>query len=140
MPFPEGHLQRLEEDLAAQERWLYTLRRHIAGLQDRVSAHEKIIALGRDQILLRAVEDLYEQRELFEHASDDPQAFFEERRVRVLDDAAVTVNREPQRFAVEARFETTTLKYGVGWSPHAGFYAIEDEAPNADTAGEEERP
>ena len=40
MPIPEEHLQRLEENLLAQERWLSTLQRHIAGLQDEVSAYE----------------------------------------------------------------------------------------------------
>jgi hypothetical protein len=49
MPIPEDHLQRLEENLLAQERWLRTLRQHIASLQDEVSAYEMILALGRDQ-------------------------------------------------------------------------------------------
>jgi hypothetical protein len=40
--------------------------------------------------------------------------------------------------AVEARFVTATLRYGVGWSPRAGFYVI-SEPPNADVAGEEAR-
>lgn len=142
MPIPDDHLQRLEEDLSAQERWLRTLRRHIAGLQDEVSAYEMILALGRDQSLLRALQDLHDRPELFEPASDDPRAFFEARRVRVPDDAtltvtSVTVNREPRRYAVEARFVTKTLRYGVGWSPRAGFYVIADESPSADVMGEE---
>jgi hypothetical protein len=144
MPIPEDHLQRLEEDLSAQERWLRTLRRHIAGLQDEVSAHEMILALGRDQSLLQVLEDLYDRPELFERASDEPRAFFEQRNVRVPDDATVTVktvtvNRDPRRYAVEARFVTATLKYSVGWSPRAGFYVIA-EPSSADVAGEEARP
>jgi hypothetical protein len=144
MPIPEDHLQRLGENLLAQERWLRTLRRHIAGLQDEVSAYEMLLALGRDQSLLRALDDLYDRPELFERVSDDPRAFFEERSIRVPDNAtvtvkSVTVNREPRRSAVEARFVTATLKYGVGWSPGAGFYVIA-EPPNADVAGEEAQP
>jgi hypothetical protein len=141
MPIPEEHLQRLEENLSAQERWLSTLQRHIAGLQDEVSAYETILALGRDPRLLRALKDLNDRPELFETASDDPRAFFEERSVRVPDGAtitvkATTVNRAPRRYAVEARFVTATLHYGVGWSPRAGFYAIA-ESHSADVAGEE---
>ena len=144
MVIPEDHLQRLEENLSVQERWVQTLRRHIAGLQDELSAYEMILALGRDQSLLRALEDLYDRPELFKRASDGPRAFFEERSVQLPDDATmtvktVTVNREPPRYAVEARFVTTTLKYRVGWSPGAGFYAIREPA-SADAAGEEARP
>ena len=128
MPIPEEHLRRLEEDLSAQERWLPTLRRHIAGLLDEVAAIETMIALGRDQSLLRVLENLNDQPELFEQACDEPRAFFEERNVRLPGDASVTVNRDPRRYAVEARFVRETLNYGVGWSPHAGFYAI-DESP-----------
>jgi hypothetical protein len=144
MPIPEEHLQRLEENLSAQERWLRTLRRHVEGLQDEVSAYEMMLALGRDQRLLRALEDLYDRPELFEQAADDPRAFFEERSVRVPEGATVTVktvivNRGPRRYAVEARFVTATLNYGVGWSPRAGFYVVA-EPPSADVAGEEARP
>jgi hypothetical protein len=140
MPIPEDHLQRLNENLSAQERWLCTLRRKIAGLQDEASAYEMIGALGRDQTLLQVLSDLYDRPELFERAADEPRAFFEERSVRIPDGATVTVktvtvNRHPRRYAVEARFVTATLKYGVGWSPRVGFYAIA-EPPSADVEGE----
>jgi hypothetical protein len=143
MPIPEGHRQRLEENLAAQERWLRSLRRHIDGLQDEVSAYETMIALGRDQALLEVLEDLYDRPELFESAADDPRAFLEERSVRVPDNAAVTVktvteNRSPRRYAVEARFHTKTLTYRAGWSPRAGFYATA-EPPSPDARDEEAR-
>ena len=141
MPIPEDHLQRLEEDLSAQEHWLRTLRRHIAGLQDEVLAHEMIVALGRDQSLLGVLGNLYDRPELFERASNEPRAFFVERSVRIPDDAAVTVktvtvNRDLQRRAVEARFVTAALKYGVGWSPNSGFYVI-SESPGTDAEGEQ---
>jgi hypothetical protein len=63
------------------------------------------------------------------------------RSVRFPDDATltvktVTVNRGPRQYAVEARFVTPTLRYGVGWSPRVGFYVIA-EPLNADLAGEE---
>ncbi|HXZ71579.1 MAG TPA: hypothetical protein VEH31_12025 [Streptosporangiaceae bacterium] len=141
MPIPEVHLQRLEENLLAQERWLRTLRRHIAGLQDEASAYEMILALGRDQRLLRVLEDLCDRPELFDEAASDPRAFFEERSVRFPDDAtltvkAVTVNRGPRQYSVEARFVTATLKYGVGWSPQVGFYVLAEHL-SADVADEE---
>jgi len=144
MPIPEDHLQRLKENLSAQERWLRTLRQQIAGLQDEVSAYEMILALGRDQTLLQVLGDLYDRPELFERAADEPRAFFEERGVRVPDGATVTVktvtvNRHPRRYAIEARFVTATLKYGVGWSPRVGFYSIA-EPPIADVEGEEALP
>jgi hypothetical protein len=143
MPIPEGHLQRLKENLAAQEHWMRTLQRQIAGLQDEVSAYEMILALGRDESLLRALEDLYDRPELFERVSDEPRAFFEERGVRFPDGATVTVktttvNRGRLRHAIEARFVTATLQYGVGWSPQAGFYVI-SEPPIAHVAGDEAR-
>jgi hypothetical protein len=144
MPIPEDHLQLLNENLSAQERWLRTLRRQIAGLQDEATAHEMILALGRDQTLLQVLNDLYDQPELFERAADEPRSFFEERSVRVPDGATVTVktvtvNRNPRRYAVEARFVTDTLKYGLGWSPRVGFYTIA-EPPSADVQGKEALP
>ena len=144
MPIPEDHLQRLEENLLAQERWLRTLRQHIAGLQDEVLAYEMILALGRDQRLLRVLGDLCDQPELFDEAAGDPRAFFQERSVPFPDDATltvktVTVNRGPRQYTVEARFVTATLKYGVGWSPRVGFYVI-SEALSADAAGGEAQP
>jgi hypothetical protein len=131
MPIPREQLRRLEEQLSAQGRWLATLRRQIAGLQDEVSAYEMMLALGRDQSLLQVLGELYDRPELFDQACDDPRRFFEERSVRVPNGASVTVksvtvNREPPRQAVEACFVTETLNYGVGWSPRAGFYAVSD--------------
>lgn len=141
MSIPKDHLRRLEENLSAQERWMSTLRRRIEGLQDEVAACETLVALGRDRSLLRALEELHDRPELFERASDDPRAFFEERSVRDPDGADVTVktttvNRGPPRYAVEARFDTATLKYRVGWSSHTGFYAIVEEALGADAGAE----
>jgi hypothetical protein len=129
VPIPKHQLERLDDDLSAQEHWLRTLRRKIAGLQDEASAIETIIAIGRDSALLRALEDLYDRPELFEQASSDPRAFFENRGARVPSDAVLTVrtvteNGGAPRHAIEARFAAETLAYGVGWSPRAGFYLI----------------
>ena len=141
MPIPKEQLQRLEEQLSAQERWLPTVRRRIAGLQDEVSAYEMILALGRDQSLLQVLGELYDRSELFDPIRDDPRGFFEERGVRLPAGAnvtvkSVTVNREPPHYAVEACFVMETQRYGVGWSPRAGFYAI-SEPPGFDEAGEQ---
>jgi hypothetical protein len=115
MPIPEGQLRRLKEDLSAQERWLRTLQRHIAALQDEASAYEMILALGRDQRLLEVLEDLYDEPELFEPAAAEPRAFFEERGIRLPVDATLAVKTEnvdqgPRLLAVEARFVTATLR------------------------------
>jgi hypothetical protein len=143
MPIPKEQLQRLEEQLSAQERWVPTLRRKIAGLEDEVSAYEMMLALGRDRSLLQVLDDLNDRPELFDRARDDPRGFFEERGVRLPDGAdvtvkTVTVNRERPRYAVEARFVTEWQQYGVGWSPRAGFYAI-SEPPGFDAASEQAR-
>ena len=129
MPIPEDQLRRLDENLVAQESWLGTLRRHIAGLQDEVSAYETMLALGRDQGVRRVLEELHDRRELFDQAAENPRAFFAERRARLPDDATVTVkalsvDRHPPRYAVEARFVRETLSFGVGWSAPLGFYLI----------------
>jgi hypothetical protein len=143
MPIPKEQLERLEEQLSAQERWVPTLRRQIAGLQDEVSAYEMMLALGRDRRLLQVLGELYDRPELLDRARDDPHGFFQDRGVRVPDGASVTVksvtvNREPPRYAVEARFVMETQNYGVGWSPRAGFYAT-SEPPECDTASEQTR-
>jgi len=138
MPISEEHLRRLEEGLSGQEHWLLTLRRHIAGLLDEAAAIETMLALGRDQSLMRVLENLNDQPELFEQAFDEGRAFFEERNVRFPDGAKVTVNADPGRYAVEARFVRETLNYGVGWSPKAGFYTINE--PLAFLTGSEVRP
>jgi hypothetical protein len=143
MPIPKEQLERLEEQLSAQERWVPTLRRQIAGLQDEVSAYEMMLALGRDRRLLRVLGELYDRAELFDRVRDDPHGFFQDEGVVVPDGASVTVktvtvNREPPRYAVEARFVTDTRSYGVGWSPRAGFYAT-SEPPEIDLASEQPR-
>ena len=144
MPIPEGQLRRLEENISAQEPWLRTLQRHIAALQDEASAHETILALSRDQNLLAVLGELHDEPQLFEQAAAEPRAFFEERGVQLPDDATVavttaSVNRGPRQFAVEARFVTATLRYGVGWSPRSGFYAIREPSDDH-VPGEEARP
>jgi hypothetical protein len=143
MPIPKEQLQRLDEQLSAQECWLPTLRRRIAGLQDEVSAYEMMLALGRDHNLLQVLEELYDRPELFDQACDDPRGFFEERSVPLPDQAnvtvkSVTVNRKPPRYAVEAHFVTETQDYGVGWSPRGGFYAFFGP-PGVDAAGGQAR-
>ena len=102
-----------------------------------------MLALGRDQGLLEVLGDLHDRPELFERASDEPRVFFEERNIRIPDDATVTVkteivNRDRRRNAVEAWFVTATLKYGVGWSPQVGFY-VNTEPPGTDVTKEETR-
>lgn len=144
MPIPDDHRQRLEENLSAQERWLTTLRRHIAGLQDEVSAYETMLTLGRDQTLLRVLEELHDRPELFRTARGDPRAFFEQRGVRLPEGAIVTVkglteNRAPRRYVLEARIDTGTLTFVVGWSPRAGFYAVR-EFPCGGPESQEVRP
>lgn len=139
MSLPEDQLRWLEESISAQEQWLRTLRRHIAAMQDEASAHETILALARDQSLRAVLEDLHTQPELFGRVAADPRAFFEERGVRLPAGAdisvkTVTVNQRPRLVAVEARFVTATLRYGVGWSPRSGFYAI-PETTNAHWGG-----
>lgn len=141
MPIPDDHLQRLEVDLSGRERWLRTLRLQITALQDEASAHEMILALGRDPNVLRGLHELYDRPELGERIAQDPRSFFEERGIRLADD--VTVTSDSQRSAIEARFLTSTLEYGVGWSRRDGFYLVilpgyvnvasnEPGAPNAE--------
>lgn len=124
MPVPDEHLEHLEADLLGRQGWLRTLQRQIASLQDEASAHEMILALGRDPDLLRVLDELYDQPELAGRIAQDPRSFFEERGIRVLDGATVTVTSEPERSAIEARFVTPTLEYGVGWARRDGFYVF----------------
>jgi len=124
MPIPDDHLQRLEADLSGRERWLRTLRLQIAGLEDEASAHEMILVLGRDPDLLQVLHELYDRPELGERIAQDPRSFFEERGIQLPDDATVTVTSDGQRSAIEARFLTSTLEYGVGWSRRDGFYLV----------------
>jgi hypothetical protein len=122
---PDDHLQRLEADLAVHEARLRTLRLQIALIQDEVSAHERIVALGRDPEVLRVVHELCDQPELAERIAQDPPSFFEERGIQVPDEATVTVTTDPPRSAIEAHFVTPTLEYGVGWARRDGFYLIQ---------------
>jgi hypothetical protein len=124
MPIPSDHLRRLEADLSGRERWLDSLRLKVAGLQDEVFAHETILALARDPEILLVLHELHDRPELGEQIARDPKAFFEERGVRLLEGAIVTVVSDPERSAIEARFRTPTLNYGVGWSRRRGFYLV----------------
>jgi hypothetical protein len=83
VPIPDDHLQRLEADLSAREGWLRTLRRQIATLEDEASAHEMILALGRDPDLLLVLHELHDHPELGQRIAEEPRSFFEERGVRV---------------------------------------------------------
>jgi xanthine/CO dehydrogenase XdhC/CoxF family maturation factor len=129
LAIPPEHLERLEADLAAHESWLRTLRLQIAALEAEASAHEMMLRLGRDPELLRALDELHDQPDLAERIAKDPRAFFEERGIELPDAASVTVTTDPERSAVEARFDNSPVAYGVGWSRADGFYLIAAPEP-----------
>jgi hypothetical protein len=124
MPVPEDHLRLLEADLAGRKQWLNTVQVKIAGLQDEVSAHEMILALGSDPAVLQVLHDLHDHPELGEQIGRDPWSFFSERGIRVPREAAVTVTTDPRHVSIEARFATPTFDYGIGWSRPNGFYMV----------------
>jgi hypothetical protein len=125
VPIPDDHLQRLEADLSAREGWLRTLRRQIATLEDEASAHEMILALGRDPDLLHVLHELHDHPELGQRIAEEPRSFFEERGVRVPEGATVTATSDQESTTIEARFVTQSLQYGGGWSRRDGFYIVQ---------------
>ena len=131
MPIPPEHLERLEAELSDHESRLRTLRPQITALEAEASAHEMVLMLGRNPDLLRVLNELHDQPDLGERIAKDPNSFFEERGIEVPDGATVTVTTDPERSAVEARFDNPLIDYSVGWSRVDGFYLIEaPEPPN----------
>jgi hypothetical protein len=124
MPLPEKHLSRLEADLSARERWLQTLQLQITALQEEASAHETILALGRDPEIIQLLHELHDSPELRNRIAQDTRSFFEARGIRILDGENVTLTDGPKDLSIEARFITPTLRYGVGWSRRSGFYLV----------------
>jgi hypothetical protein len=122
MPVPDKHLERLKEDLEGRERWLGTLRLHLAALQDEANAHEIILALGRDPNLRRVLGELYDRPDLDDRIAEDPRSFFEEKGVDIPE--GVTLTSNSARSSLEASFQTTTVEFGVGWSRQDGFYLV----------------
>jgi hypothetical protein len=127
LPIPPEHLERLEAELSGHESWLQTLRRQIEVLEAEASAHEMMLWLGRDASLRRALDELHDQPDLAERIAEDPRSFFEKRGVELPRGATVT--SDPERSAVEARFDNPPFDYGVGWSPVDGFYLIPAPEP-----------
>jgi len=128
LPIPPEHLERLEAQLSEHESWLQTLQLQIEALEAESSAHELMLRLGRDPELLRALDELHDQPDLGKRIAKDPRAFFEKRGIELPDGAAVRVRTDPERSAVEARFDNP-LDYGVGWSRTDGFYLIQAQDP-----------
>jgi hypothetical protein len=131
MPIPREHLDRLEAELSDHESRLRTLQPQITALEAEASAHEMVLRLGRNPELLRVLNELHDEPDLGERIAKDPDSFFKERGIEVPDGATVTVTTDPERSAVEARFENPLIDYRVGWSRVDGFYLIEaPEPPN----------
>ena len=127
VPIPREHLERLESQLAEHESWLQTLQRQIKALEAEASAHQMMLQLGRDAGLRRALDELHDQPDLAERIAEDPRSYFEKRGVEVPKGATVT--SDPERSAVEARFDNPPFDYGVGWSRVDGFYLIATPVP-----------
>jgi hypothetical protein len=60
MPLPKSQLRRLDRDLRIHEERLEFLRDQIARQSDEAPAHEQISALGRDERILDALGEIYE--------------------------------------------------------------------------------
>lgn len=131
MPIPPEHLERLEAELSEHESWLRTLRRQIAALEAEAEAHEMMLRLGRDPDLHRVLDEWHERPNLGKRIAKNPRTFFEERGIEVPDGATLTVTTDPERSAIEARFDNAPVDYGVGWSRIDGFYLIETPEPPA---------
>lgn len=134
MPIPHDQLKRLEADLAGREHWVRSLQRHIAGLHDELSAHETIIALGRNPSVLQVIHELHDQPGLGEEIARNPRSFFAKRGVRLPEDATVTVISGMTSQAMEIRVRMPTFEYGIGWSRRIGFYMLSQQpAPESKT-------
>src|SRR5690348_5914173 len=87
MPIPEPHLDRLEEELAAHEQRLAVLRERIAYLTEEARAHELIISLGRDPVLMKGLAQAHDDPAVAQELVRDPQTFLRSRGIDVPDGA-----------------------------------------------------
>lgn len=130
MGVPSEHRKRLEEELDGHERWLWTLRRQIEGLEAEAQAHEVMLRVGRDLSVHRVLDELHDQPALGRSLAEDPRSFLEARGVEVPEGAVITVTTDPDAQAVEARFCNAYVEYGIGWSRAEGFYSLAAPEPS----------
>lgn len=118
MPLPEEHLRRLDACLRDREGALARIREG-EGPAEEALVHETLLVLGRDPLVLWALDDLCEDPSSAQR--DGAVAYFNRYGVPIPADADVRFIRLGARVRVEATFVHSGFQYTVAWDRDEGF-------------------
>jgi hypothetical protein len=121
MSLPRAHIERLHRDLRIHEARLEHLRDQVAHLEEEAAAHEMVIALGRDDRLIDALGELYEDATAIGARSEDPGAFLRSRDIELPNGAQIEMSSSSESRAISVRLTTGRWVYSCVWDSADGF-------------------
>jgi hypothetical protein len=120
MSIPASHLRKLRKDLEGHAKRLDHLREQISRLAEEASAHESILKIGRDERVLKAVNDLTDPNVASEMKRDQ-KSFLRQRGLGLPEGSEVDVRRKADRTTVSVQLTQGPWKYSCVWDSEDGF-------------------
>jgi hypothetical protein len=98
------------------------LNDELALIEREISAHEDILAVGRDTRLFVALAELADNPALAREAAEDPRAFAEERGIALPKDFSLTLSvGEAEEISLHATYYHELSPFVVIWDAATGF-------------------
>src|SRR5690348_10647700 len=121
MPLPEDHLKRLRGDLQNHDKELQDLEtgghKNDPHVRKRIRLHKAILQIGRDESILKAIEELYDKPDLAGQLASNPAGFTAARGIHLPSDATgiVVLRQRPGPVAVGMDFRVEDIAFRLGW-------------------------
>lgn len=133
MAIPEEHVTALRQDVASHERRIAQLREGIRLAEEEVALHEALLDLARNDQLMAAVGDLYDDSALTAGFAIDPAGHLQEKKVPLPDGVTLSpIDTEGPTPRLIARVKRGSFDMEVVWERETGFFlrqALPPEPP-----------
>jgi hypothetical protein len=117
-------VRKLRKDLQVHEKRLEHLREQISRLAEEAAAHESILQIGKDERVLKAVEDLTDPKVVGEMQRDH-KGFLQRRHIELPEGAQVDFRAKSDRTTVSVHLNQGQWKYSCVWDSLDGFSLIQ---------------
>jgi hypothetical protein len=133
MPIPEEHVTALQQDVTSHERRIAQLREGIRLAEEEVALHEVVLDLARNDQLMAAVGELYEDSALTAGFATDPVGHLQHKKVSLPQGVTLSpIDTEGPSPRLIARVRRGSFDVEVVWEREAGFFvrpALPPEPP-----------
>ena len=133
MSLPEEHLDWVREGIAGHERRIAQLREGVRLAEEEASFHEVLLDLGRNDRLIEAIGELYDDTDLTSRFARDPLGYCREEDILLPEGVTLTVSAVDKekgrsaRLAVDVRYGAWAME--IVWDPEDGWFASPATGP-----------